>query len=95
MIINQVTLVVFIRRPEEVIETDLVKGRSRLVRGHVATQFKILLRSTQHHHDSVPSDDGTDASLDGDVPGVGVLLGEGDGVAVLGVNPGGQVHPVG
>ncbi|CSA76447.1 Uncharacterised protein [Vibrio cholerae] len=57
LIVNQVATVFLVWSTEEVVETGFVESSGRLERSHVATQFQIFLRCTQHDHDRVPAND--------------------------------------
>ena len=54
--VNQVAAILLVACTEEVVKAHIINGCGRLEGRHVAAQFEVFFRRTQHRHDGVPAD---------------------------------------
>ncbi len=88
---DEVTVMIFIWRVKEVVESNLEQGGNRGVAGNMSTESIELSIRLYHHGHGVPADDGFYTSFNGVVAGFVFLCGDGDGVYICSVGTIGQV----
>ena len=54
--VNQVAAILLVACTEEVVKAHIINGCGRLEGRHMAAQFEVFFRRTQHRHDGVPAD---------------------------------------
>ena len=80
--VDLISAILVITATEEVVESDLVKGRGRSVGGDMSTDPGLLAIGADHHGHGIPANDALDPTLDLAVAGEANLLMPGDRIDV-------------